>query len=206
MAVRPSPVWAYGCCVLRCYDPEMQADLQSLKRRPFLVPLLMPLALLGLVVAAAIWLLDARTSTVIVLVRNAEEIQDAAANPRLSAEGLQRAANLQRFLAEARPKRGVDAVYVAEGLAAQQTAAPVAEGMGLAVNVVTAADWKGLPGFIMSNHAGEVVLIVGNHDGLLSLLKENTAVEYKVEENDYGSMFVIARSRLSKPAVIRLRY
>jgi hypothetical protein len=184
----------------------MQADLHSFKRRPFLVPLLMPLALLALVVGAAIWLLDARNSTLIILVRNAEQVQDAVANPRLSAAGLQRAANLQQFLARAKPVRGIDAVYVAEGVAAQQTAAPVAESMGLAINLVATADWAGLPGFIMSNHAGEVALIVGTRAGLMSLLKATTAVEFTVDDDDYSSVFVISESRLSKPAVVRLRY
>jgi hypothetical protein len=184
----------------------MQADLHSFKRRPFFVPLLMPLVLLAVVVAVSIWLLDARTSTVIILVRHAEQVQDAAANPRLSTEGQQRAANLQQLLARAKPERGVDAVYVAEGSAAQQTAAPLAESMGLAVNVVATADWEGLPGFIMRNHAGEVALVVGTRAGLLSLLKEHTVMEFALDDNDYGSVFVISRSRLSKPAVIRLRY
>lgn len=184
----------------------MQAELHSFKRRPFFVPLLMPVALLAVVVAVAIWLLDARTSTVIILVRHAEQAQGEAANPRLSAEGLQRAANLQQLLSRAKPERGVDAVYVAEGSAAQQTAAPLAESMGLAVNVVATADWDALPGFIMRNHAGEVTLVVGTRDGLMSLLKKHTAAEFTLDDNDYGSVFVISRSRLSKPAVIRLRY
>ncbi len=196
----------YGRHALRCYDRKMQADLHSLKRRPFLVPLLMPLALLGLVVAAAIWLLDARTSTVMILVLHAEQAQGAAANPGLSAEGLQRSVRLQQFLARARPERGVDAVYVAEGAAAQQTAAPLAQSMGLAVNVVASADWDRLPGFIMRNHASEVALIVGTRAGLLSMLKNSTAVDFTIDEHDYGSVFVIARSRLSKAAAVRLQY
>lgn len=184
----------------------MQANLHSFKRRPFFVPLLMPLALLAVVVPMAIWLLDARTSTVMILVRHAEQVQDAAANPRLSAEGLQRAASLQQLLAQAKPERGLDAVYVAEGSAAQQTAAPVAESMGLAVNVVATIDWEELPRFIMRNHAGEVTLVVGTRAGLLALLKDTTAAEFNLDEHDYGSVFVISRSRLSKPTVVRLRY
>lgn len=166
----------------------------------------MPLALLALVVTAAIWLLDARTSTVLILVRHAELAQGAVANPRLSADGLARAASLQRLLAQAKPERGIDAVYVSEDSAAQQTATPLAESMGLAVNVVAASDWDGLPGFVMRNHIGEVALIVGSRPALLSLLKQNTTAEFELNEDDYGSIFVISTSRLSKPTVIRLRY
>jgi hypothetical protein len=184
----------------------MKADFQRLKRRPFLVPLLMPLALLALVISAAIWLLDARTSTVMIVVRHAELEQRELANPPLSAAGLQRAARLQQLLAQAKPERGVDAVYVSEDAAAQQTANPVAETMGLAVNVVSAADWNSLPSLVMRNHGGEVVLIVANRAAVLSLLKRTATADFVLDEADYGSVFVISRSRLSKPTAIRLRY
>lgn len=184
----------------------MQADFQRLKRRPFLVPLLMPLALLAVVIGASIWLLDARTSTVLILVRHAELEQATVANPRLSAAGVARAANLQRLLAQAKPERGVDAVYVSEDSPAQQTATPVAESMGLAVNVVAAADWDSLPNFIMRNHAGEVALVVGNQAAVLSILKSNTAADFALADDDYSSVFVISKSRLSKATVVRLRY
>jgi phosphohistidine phosphatase SixA len=184
----------------------MRPNFRKMKRRPFWVPLLMPLALLALVIGAAIWLLDARTSTVLVVVRHAELEQRELANPPLSAEGLQRAIRLQQQLAQAKPERGVDAVYVSEVPAAQQTATPLAESMGLAVNVVSAADWTNLPGVVMRNHAGEVVVIVADRAAMTSLLKQVTTADFVVDETDYGSVFVISRSRLSKPTAIRLRY
>ncbi|MGE0113929.1 MAG: histidine phosphatase family protein [Steroidobacteraceae bacterium] len=184
----------------------MQTDFPRFKRRPFLVPLLMPVTLLALVIAAAIWLLDARLSTVLILVRHAEIEQSNSANARLSAEGAVRAANLQRLLAQAKPARGVDVIYVSEDPASQQTAATVAESMGLAVNVVPAAEWDVLPGFIGRNHAGEVALIVGTRAALLSILKSATATDFTVADDDYSSVFVISRSRLSKASVVRLRY
>src|ERR1700740_1164448 len=119
----------------------MRPNFRKMKRRPFWVPLLMPLSLLALVIGAAIWLLDARTSTVMIVVRHAELEQRETATPSLSAEGLQRAIRLHHLLAQTKPARGVDAVYVSEMPAAQQTANPLAESMGLAVNIVRAADW-----------------------------------------------------------------
>jgi phosphohistidine phosphatase SixA len=184
----------------------MRPNFRKLKRRPFWVPLLMPLALLALVIVAAIWLLDARTSTVFIVVRHAELEQREQANPPLSAEGLQRATRLQQLLAQAKPERGVDAVYVSEATAAQQTANPLATSMGLAVNVVSAADWSKLPGVVMRNHAGEVVMVVADRAALNSLLKQVTTAEFSVDEGDYSSVFVISRSRLSKPTAVRLRY
>ena len=174
----------------------------------------MPLALLGLVIAAAVWLLDARTTTVMIVVRHAElEQRDTStppANPPLSAPlgaaGQQRAQRLRDFLVQAKPDRGVDAVFVSEDSASQQTAAPLAQSMGLAVNVVGAANWSGLTGEIMRNHAGEVVLVVANRSALQALLKQTAMGEFAVDEADHGSVFVISRSRLSKPTTVRLHY
>lgn len=184
----------------------MQADFQRLKRRPFLVPLLMPLALFALVVAAALWLLDARTATVMVVVRHAETEQRASTNPQLSSVGQSRAVTLQQWLAQAKPHRGIDAVYVSEDSPSQQTAAPLAQSMGLAVNVVPTSDWNSLPRFIDRNHAGEVTLVVANRSALLAILKNMTKSEPALAEDDFGAAFVIFRSRLSKTSVIRLRY
>jgi phosphohistidine phosphatase SixA len=189
-----------------CYHQPMQSNFQRLKRRPFLVPLLMPLALLLLVIGAAIWLLDARTSTVLILVRHAELEQLEVATPKLSGAGIARALNLQLLLTKAKPERGIDAVYVSQDSPSQQTAAPLAQSMGLAVNVVAAPDWDAVSRFITRNHGGEVVLVVGTRAAMLSVLKHNGAANFTIDEEDYSSVLVISRSRLSKPTVVRLRY
>ena len=185
----------------------MQADLNSLKRRPFLTPLLMPLAMLAMAVAMALWLFDARTSTVIIAVRHAELAQAASANADLSSAGQARAQALLAQLTKAKPERGVDAIYVSEGAASRQTVAPLAQSMGLAVNIVAAGDWAALPRKIGSNHSGETVLVVADAAGLSAFLDYYVdSGRYPIEATDFSSLFVIAKSGLSKPAVIRLRY
>jgi len=82
----------------------------------------------------------------------------------------------------------------------------LAESMGLAVNIVSAADWSKLPSVVMRNHAGEVVMIVADRAALNALLKQVATANFVVDEADYGSVFVISRSRLSKPTAVRLRY
>lgn len=184
----------------------MQAEFNRFKRKPFLAPLLMPVALLALVVAAAIWLFDARVTSVVVIVRHAETEAGTAANPGLSAAGQQRAKALQQLLAKAKPNRGVDAVYVSEGVATQQTATPLAESMGLAVNVVPNATWSELSHTLARDHAGETILVVATRDAIKSLLNELTGAAAAVDEQDYSAVFVVTESRLSKPSLIRLRY
>ncbi|MGD9842041.1 MAG: hypothetical protein AB7F79_11765 [Steroidobacteraceae bacterium] len=184
----------------------MQADFRKFKRRPFFLPLLMPVALLAVVVAAAIWLLDARVSTVVVLVRNAEVEQSLVANPGLNELGKARANALLQLLERAKPGRAVDAVYAIESVPAQQTAAPLAAKMGIAVNVLATGGSTSQLSHIRDNHAGEVVLVVASRDKLLALLHEVGDQDWLIDELDYGSIFVVTQSRLSKPAVIRLKY
>jgi phosphohistidine phosphatase SixA len=184
----------------------MQADFQKLKRRPFFLPLLMPVALLALLIATAIWLLDARGSTVFVLVRHAEVEQSLAANPGLNELGKTRANGLLQLLAQAKPGRAVDAVYAIESLPAQQTAAPLAAKMGIAVNVIPAAEWNAQLSSIRDNHVGETVLVVASREQLQKLLHNINTQEWLIDEPDYGSVFVLSESRLSKSSVIRLRY
>ncbi len=183
----------------------MQADFQKFKRRPFFLPLLMPLVLLAAVIAAAIWLLDARSSTLFVLVRNAEIEQSLQANPGLNEHGKARAEALVQLLAQAKPGRAVDAVYVLESAPAQQTAAPLAARMGVAVNVASGS-WKSAWDDIRGNHAGEIVMLVASREQLQTLLGQISDQEWIIEEPDYGSVFVVNESRLSKSSIIRLRY
>lgn len=166
----------------------------------------MPLALLGVVVAAAIWLFDARTTSVVIVVRDAETGAVTAPNAALNAVGLQRAKALQQLLAQAKPGRGVDVIYVSEGTAAQQTATPLAESMGLAVNVVPSATWSELPRAISRDHSGEVILAVASRDAMKSLIAAVAGVKPDIDEQDYSAVFIISQSRLSKPSMVKLRY
>jgi len=184
----------------------MDTQFLKLKRRPFLLPLLMPLAMFAVAVVVALWLFDARTSTIIIAVRHAEVADVSEANPELNAAGKLRAQSLLTELGRAKPRRGVDAVYVARGQASQQTAEPLARQMGLAMNVVATSEWDSLPGRIARNHAGEVVLVVADTANLAAFLHRYTAVDYPLDAIDASGLFVIVRSGLSKTAVVRLRY
>ncbi len=184
----------------------MKSELLNLKRRPFLLPLLMPVAMLAVAVAAALWLFDARTSTIIVAVRHAEVVEVATANPDLNAAGKVRAQALLAQLSGAKTGRGVDTVFVARGQASQQTAAPLAQQMGLAMNVVTTNDWESLPSRIARNHSGELVLVVADTANLAAFLRHYAAADTPLDAIEASGMFVISRSGLSKSTVIRLRY
>jgi hypothetical protein len=185
----------------------MQTEFKRLKRRPFLVPLVLPLVLVAMLAAMAIWVFDARATSIIIVVPHAEIVGAAAGtNPGLSDAGQLRAKHLQQFLDKAKPNRGIDVVYVSEGLATQQTAAPVASSMGLAVNVIPNAMWPRLQHIITRDHAGEVILVVATPEKIKTYLAQAGVGDINVDPNDSSSVFIISRSTLSKKAMVRLRY
>ena len=186
----------------------MQTEFKRLKRRPFLVPLILPLVLVALLALIASWLFDARATSIIIVVPNAETemMPSANTNPGLSEAGQLRAKHLQQFLDKAKPNRGVDVVYVSEGLATQQTAAPVASSMGLAVNVIPNAMWPRLQHIITRDHSGEVILVVATADKIRTYLAQAGVGDVNIDASDNSSVFVVSRSQLSKKTMVRLHY
>jgi broad specificity phosphatase PhoE len=182
------------------------ANFRKLRRRPLITPLLIPVVLLGLIVAAGVWALDARNSPVVIIVRHADVDSGAEANPPLNDAGRARALRLQTTLAHLNPNRGLDAIYVQENLRSQQTATPVADSMGLALNVMPQATLKGIKSIIRRNHAGETVLVVADRASVEALLAEYSDHVALPEEADFGALYVVTAARLSKPTVVRLQY
>lgn len=107
---------------------------------------------------------QAGTTTTIVIVRHAEKLDDSL-DPPLNDEGFARAA----ALADVLKGNGVTAIYCPDLVRNRQTCAPVEEALGLTANVISQlrlADTKALANElvdeILTQHAGGVVLFVGN--------------------------------------------
>ena len=64
----------------------MQQDLKKFQRRPFLLPLLLPVLLTIMIVAIGVWVLDARSNTVVIVLREAEAESSEGPDPNLSAK------------------------------------------------------------------------------------------------------------------------
>jgi len=185
----------------------MQKNLSQLKRKPLFLPLLVPVLLAIVAIGAAAWFFDARSTTVVIVVRHAEA--DATGNdpdPGLSLEGRERAARLARVLSKAKSERALDAVYATEFRRTQQTLAPIAETLGLPVTVVPASTWGKLAGRIHRDNRGQFVAVSGTAAAIPVLIKALTSEEVRVGEEEYDSMFIIFLPQISKPKVIKLRY
>jgi len=192
----------------------MNRDLDKMRRRPFFFPLVVPvLVFLGLVVAAA-WLFDARATTVVFVVRHAENETGVDPDPGLSVDGRERAARLAKMLLQARdnepvgssPRRGLDAIFVSELRRTEQTAEPLATAMGLSSNVITSATWASLAGKIKREHRGEYVLAVGHANTVPLLVEALSGEKVSLRDDEYDAMFIVFVPQLSKAKVVRIRY
>ena len=194
----------------------MEEELVKLKRRPFMFPLLLPVAVMAVVVLAAIWIWDMRATTVVVIVRHAEVDPGTNPDPDLNLAGREHAARLARVLASVQEataqgnrtpgERGVDAVFASETRRSQQTAAPLAEAMSLPVNVVPAAGWSALPDRLLHDERGKVVLVVGRESTIPPLVDALTGDTVTVGPNDADQLLIAFVPRLSRPRLLQLHY
>lgn len=184
----------------------MSEPLTDLRRRPFLVPLVLPLVALLLAGAGAVWLGSGASTTVVILVRHAEPAASTSGDPELSAEGVRRAEQLGPFLADALPANPVDHIYAADTRRAQQTAASVANQFKLPINLLGGSDWAGLASRIKREHRGETVVVVGYASTLPAVLSHLSGSHLAVEPDDYGSVFVVVMPTPGQPRIVRLRY
>lgn len=184
----------------------MNRDLDNLRRRPFFFPLVVPILVIIALVAAAAWIFDARATTVVVIVRHAEAEAGSDPDPGLSVDGRERAARLAKMLSQARPVRGIDAVFTSELKRAQQTVTPLSETLALPVSVVPTAAWKDLPRRILRSHRGEYVLVAGHTNTIPKLVHDLSGDTVALREDEYDAMFIIFLPQIAKAKVVRVRY
>ena len=108
----------------------------------------------------------ASAQKLVIVVRHAERadggagasMSGAPADPLLSAEGEARAAKLATMLADS----GITAIVVTEFRRTLDTSKPIAAKLALTPEVVKSADTSGLLSRLKTNHANDVVLVVGH--------------------------------------------
>lgn len=184
----------------------MNRDLDKLRRRPFFFPLVFPVLVFLALIAAAIWVFDARATTVVVVVRHAETDAGTDPDPSLSVDGRERAARLAKVLSQARPVRGIDAIFASEFKRAHQTVLPLSETLALPVNVVPSATWADLPRRIKREHRGEYVLVAGSSNTVPQLVQALSGEAVTLRDEDYDAMFIVFVPQISKAKVVRIRY
>ena len=115
-------------------------------------------------------------------------------------------AALGEYLAAVLEGAKVDYLYAADTRRAQQTAAPVANQFGLPINLLASSDWEDLAGRIRREHRGETVVVVGYSTTLPGVVTALTGQTVRVNDADYGSIFVLFLPSPGDARVLRLNY
>jgi broad specificity phosphatase PhoE len=143
----------------------------------------------------------------IFLVRHAERADTAgggapmmAADPSLSDAGRQRAESLATLLKDA----GITAIYATEFKRTQETAAPLAKALGLAVTTVPTKDTAGLIQKLKG--ATGNVLVVGHSTTVPEIVKAlGVTSPVKIDDNEYDNLLIVISSG-TQPHLIRLHF
>ena len=139
---------------------------------------------------------------VVFLVRHAERAATSGhvpADTGLSAAGRERAQDLAHALKDA----GIKAIFTTEYKRTQETAAPLAESLGIRPEVVSADDFRSLVTKVRETRAN--VLVVGHSNTLPQVIRALGATSrVTVAESDYDNLFLVILSQ--PPQLIHLHY
>ncbi len=182
--------------------------LSALRRRPLLTPVWLTLLFGILVVAAGAWLWSSQVTTTIIIIRHAEKELGSIDDPPLSTAGEQRAVVLSRMLGEKSPAGQVDAIFVSDTRRSQRTAAPLAQRLGILLQIYPGRDVQSLVDKVDRQYRGRRILIVG-HSNTVPDLVHRLAPRANVPpmaEDEYDTMYIVTVPTLGPTAVLRLKY
>ena len=179
------------------------------RRRTFLAPIW--LLVLGgvflLVGTFAYW--NSATTTTIVLVRHAEKQVGAITDAPLSPEGEVRASRLTQMLGGSEEFGRIRKIYVTNTRRTQQTAAGLAQRLGLTPEVVEAkTDAAELAKRALRENRGHRVLIVGHSNTVPELVADLARIQNvpPMGEDEFDTMYIVTVPTIGKASVLRLKY
>lgn len=179
------------------------------RRRPFLAPLWL-LAMIGVFVLAmafAYW--NSATTTTIVLVRHAEKQVGAISDAPLSPEGDVRASRLAQMLGGSEEFGRIGRIYVTDTRRTQQTAAGVAQRLGLTPVIVDAkTDSADLARRAIRENRGHRALIVGHSNTVPEIVAALAHVQNvpAMGDDEFDTIYIVTVPTIGKASVLRLKY
>jgi broad specificity phosphatase PhoE len=155
------------------------------------------------------WFATSRATTTIIFVRHTEiEMEVAGDEPELSADGIARANLLAAFFADIDVLAGVDAIYADEFKPTQLTAGPVAEVMGLDVEVADHSKIVDFMDHVITEYKGRIVLVVTRGELIPELVAELHGHQSvpQIAAEDYDNVYIVTSPWFGKVKTLRLRY
>jgi broad specificity phosphatase PhoE len=179
------------------------------RRRPFLAPIWL-LGFAGvLILAAAFTYWNSATTTTIVLIRHAEKQVGAISDAPLSPPGEVRAARLAQMFGDASPFGRVQKIYVTDTRRTQQTAAGIAQRLGLTPEIVAGkGDSKDLARRVLRENPGGRALIVGHSNTVPEIVAALTRQQDvpPVGDDEFDTLYVVSVPSIGRAQVLRIKY
>ncbi|MFQ5527127.1 MAG: histidine phosphatase family protein [Thermoanaerobaculia bacterium] len=145
---------------------------------------------------------EAAPATTVIIVRHAEK-QPESDDPGLTIEGEERSHRLRDLAIDA----GVTGLYASQYRRTRATVRPLADALGLEVDVIDARDTQALVDSILSAHAGRVVVVAGHSNTVPGIVAALGAPEPdEIPETDYDNLFVVTVAVSGDASVLRLKF
>ena len=144
----------------------------------------------------------AAAQEVVFVVRHAERA-DQSSDSLLSAPGEARAAHLASLLKDS----GITRIFTSELKRTIQTAAPLAEALGLTPARLAPDNYEGLFAQVRASAPRDRVLIVGHSNTLPEILKRlGIAEPITIADQEYDNLFIVTSREGAAPSLVRLRF
>ena len=143
---------------------------------------------------------DCRETTTIFVVRHADRAGKADS---LSAAGVRRA----EALAHLGEHAGIGAIYHSDTRRARDTAAPLADRIGVRPVELPGADVEGLASQLLTRQCGKAVLVVGHSNTVGKILAALGGPDVPdLDEAEYDRLFVLSVRKGTPVTLVRLQY
>jgi broad specificity phosphatase PhoE len=152
---------------------------------------------------------NSATTTTIVLVRHAEKQLGAISDAPLSPEGETRATRLTQMLGGSEEFGRITRIYVTDTRRTQQTAAGLAQRLGLKPEIVDAKmNSADLAQRAVRENRGRRALIVGHSNTVPELVAALAHLNNvpPMGEDEFDTMYVVTVPTIGKASVLRLKY
>ena len=190
-------------------DSPPESPSLTRRRRTFLAPIWL-LAFGGVfLVAMAVIYWNSATTTTVVLVRHAEKQVGAISDAPLSPQGEVRASRLAQMFGDSEKFGRLEHIYVTNTRRTQQTAAGVAQRLGLEAEVVDAkTDSKDLARRVLKENRGGRALVVGHSNTVPEIVAAMAGVTNvpPIGEEEFDTVYVVTVPTIGKVSVLRLKY
>ena len=164
----------------------------------------MMFAVLGAVIVFAYFATFRRPVTTVILVRHAEKIIDPN-NPdvNLSPAGQTRAQELVRMFGDG----GINSIYATQYKRTQETVKPLADKLGLPVNVVNSKGTADLVAKIQAENSGQTVFVAGHNNSVPEIILALGGAKYPtIPESEYDNLFIVTVYRTGHAKVVKMKY